>query len=69
MLAWKWAPYSYSSSQEIASWVKWLRVELMLLVTMLETVVTGRECLELALVSLVASAGKTSWVLKGLLLL
>lgn len=41
----------------------------MLLVTMLETVVTGRECLELALVSLVASAGKTSWVLKGLLVL
>lgn len=41
----------------------------MLLVTMVETVVTGRECLELALVSLVASAGKTSRVLKGLLLL
>lgn len=41
----------------------------MLLVTMLEVVVTGRESLELALGPLVASAGKTSQVLKGLLLL
>lgn len=63
-------PFSLSlASQEIDSWVKWFRVELILLVTMLEAVVTVRVPLELALGPVVASARETSQVLKGLLLL